>query len=75
MVLLWELVVRNKKAIQDEDVGDRTTFVSIHRRLCEHRNVTARAVYRERPRSTAPDVDEEILDIENETSGISTRGF
>jgi hypothetical protein len=52
---------------------DRKTSVSIHRCLCEHGNFAPRVANRGRPRSTTPEVEEDILDVVNETPGISTR--
>jgi hypothetical protein len=45
----------------------------MHRRLCEHGNSAPRVANRGRPRSTTPAVKEDILDVVNETPGISTR--
>jgi hypothetical protein len=52
---------------------DRETFVTVHRRLCEHGNFAPRVANRGRPRSTTPEVEEAILDVVNETPGIGTR--
>jgi hypothetical protein len=46
---------------------DRKIFVSIHRRLCEYGNFTPRVANRGRPRSTTPEVQEDIMDVVNET--------
>jgi hypothetical protein len=52
---------------------ERKTCVSLHRRLCEYGNFTPRVANRRRPRSIPPEVEEDILDVVNETPGISTR--
>jgi hypothetical protein len=52
---------------------DRKTFVSIHHRLCEHGNFAPHVPNRGWPRSTTPEVEEDILDVANETPGINTR--
>jgi hypothetical protein len=49
------------------------SIVSNHCRLCEHGNFAPRVENRRRPRSTTPEVEEDILDVMNETHGISTR--
>jgi hypothetical protein len=51
---------------------ERKTFVSIHCRLCERGNFAPHVANRGRPRSTTPEM-EDILDVVNETPGISTR--
>jgi hypothetical protein len=51
---------------------NRKTFVSIHRRLSEHGNFSRRVANMGRPRSTTPEVEEDILDVVNEIPGIST---
>jgi hypothetical protein len=51
---------------------DRKTFVSIHRPLCEHGSFVPRAANRGRPRSAAPEVEEDILDVVNVIPGITT---
>jgi hypothetical protein len=50
---------------------DRKTFVGIHCYLCEHGNFAPHVANRGRPRSMTPKVEEDILDVVNETPGIS----
>jgi hypothetical protein len=50
---------------------DRRTFVRIHCQLCEHGNFAPRVADRGRPRSTTPEVEDDILDVLNGTPGIS----
>jgi hypothetical protein len=56
-----------------ESCPDRKTFVSIHRLLCEYGNFAPRAASRGRPRSGTTEIEDDILDVVNETPGISTR--
>ncbi|KAJ4446068.1 hypothetical protein ANN_12759 [Periplaneta americana] len=51
---------------------DRKTFVRLHYRLCEYGKFNSPGLGRGRPRSTTPQVQEEILEAVNMTS-ISTR--
>ncbi|KAJ4443132.1 hypothetical protein ANN_04782 [Periplaneta americana] len=51
---------------------DRKTFVSLHYRLCEYGKFNSPGLGRGRPRSTTPEVQEEILEAVNMTP-ISTR--
>jgi hypothetical protein len=51
---------------------DGKTFVSNSSRLCEHCNIAPHVANGGRPRSTTPEVEEDILDVVNETPGIST---
>lgn len=52
---------------------DRKTFVRLHSRLCEYGTFTAPGLGRGRPRSTTPEVQEEILEAVDRTPSISTR--
>ncbi|KAJ4440389.1 hypothetical protein ANN_08530 [Periplaneta americana] len=52
---------------------DRKTFVRLHYRLCEYGKFNCPGLGRGRPRSTTPEVQEEILEAENMTASISTR--
>jgi hypothetical protein len=49
------------------------TFISNHRPLCEYENFAPRAANNGRSRPKTPEVEENILDIVNETPGISKR--
>jgi hypothetical protein len=51
---------------------DWKTFTSIHCRLCENGNFAPRSANRGQPRSTTPEVEEDIVDVVNVTPGIST---
>jgi hypothetical protein len=51
--------------------SDGKTFVSIHPYLCKHGNCAPHVANTGWPRSTTPEVKEDILDIINETPGIS----
>jgi hypothetical protein len=50
---------------------DRKTSVSIHRCLCEHGNFAPHVANRGQPRYSTPEVWENMLDVVNETPGIS----
>ncbi|KAJ4428988.1 hypothetical protein ANN_25984 [Periplaneta americana] len=52
---------------------DRKTFVRLHYRLCEYGKFNSPGLGRGRPRSTNPEVQEEILEAVNMTPSISTR--
>ncbi|KAJ4445911.1 hypothetical protein ANN_12597 [Periplaneta americana] len=52
---------------------DRKTFVRLHYRLCEYGKSNSSGLGRGRPRSTTPEVQEEILEAVNMTPSISTR--
>ncbi|KAJ4439751.1 hypothetical protein ANN_07879 [Periplaneta americana] len=52
---------------------DRNTFVRLHYRLCEYGKFNSPGLGRGRPRSTTPEVQEEILEAVNMTPSISTR--
>ncbi|KAJ4438109.1 hypothetical protein ANN_14048 [Periplaneta americana] len=52
---------------------DRKTFVRLHYRLCEYGKFNSHGLGRGRPRSTTPEVQEEILEAVNMTPSISTR--
>ncbi|KAJ4443040.1 hypothetical protein ANN_04690 [Periplaneta americana] len=52
---------------------DRKTFVRLHYRLCEYGTFNSPGLGRGRPRSTTPEVQEEILEAVNMTPSISTR--
>ncbi|KAJ4437984.1 hypothetical protein ANN_13923 [Periplaneta americana] len=52
---------------------DRKTFVRLHYRLCEYGKFNSPGLGRGRPRSTTPEVHEEILEAVNMTPSISTR--
>ncbi|KAJ4432113.1 hypothetical protein ANN_20728 [Periplaneta americana] len=52
---------------------DRKTFVRLHYRLCEYGKCNSPGLGRGRPRSTTPEVQEEILEAVNMTPSISTR--
>ncbi|KAJ4441540.1 hypothetical protein ANN_11396 [Periplaneta americana] len=49
------------------------TFVRLHYRLCEYGKFNSPGLGRGRPRSTTPEVQEEILEAVNMTPSISTR--
>ncbi|KAJ4432842.1 hypothetical protein ANN_21481 [Periplaneta americana] len=51
---------------------DRKTFVRLHYRLCEYGKFNSPGLGRGRPRSTTPEVQEEILEAVNMTPSIST---
>ncbi|KAJ4431017.1 hypothetical protein ANN_19610 [Periplaneta americana] len=53
--------------------SDRKTFVRLHYRLCEYGKFNSPDLGRGRPRSTTPEVREEILEAVNMTPSISTR--
>ncbi|KAJ4432047.1 hypothetical protein ANN_20661 [Periplaneta americana] len=50
---------------------DRKTFVRLHYRLCEYGKFNSPGLGRGRPRSTTPEVQEEILEAVNMTSLIN----
>ncbi|KAJ4443590.1 hypothetical protein ANN_05264 [Periplaneta americana] len=52
---------------------DRKTFIRLHYRLCEYGKFNSPGLGRGRPRSTTPEVQEEILETVNMTPSISTR--
>ncbi|KAJ4438675.1 hypothetical protein ANN_14622 [Periplaneta americana] len=52
---------------------DRKTFVRLHYGLCEYGKFNSPGLGRGRPRSTTPEVQEEILETVNMTPSISTR--
>ncbi|KAJ4433294.1 hypothetical protein ANN_15553 [Periplaneta americana] len=52
---------------------DRKTFVRLHYRLCKYGKFNSPGLGRGRPRSTTPEVQEEILEAVNMTPSISTR--
>ncbi|KAJ4431197.1 hypothetical protein ANN_19794 [Periplaneta americana] len=52
---------------------DRKTFVRLHYRLCEYGKFISPGLGRGRPRSTTPEVQEEILEAVSMTPSISTR--
>ncbi|KAJ4447579.1 hypothetical protein ANN_09586 [Periplaneta americana] len=52
---------------------DRKTFVRLHYHLCEYGKFNSPGLGRGRPRSTTPEVQEEILEAVNMTPSISTR--
>ncbi|KAJ4445681.1 hypothetical protein ANN_12365, partial [Periplaneta americana] len=52
---------------------DRKTFVRLNYRLCEYGKFNSPGLGRGRPRSTTPEVQEEILETVNMTPPISTR--
>ncbi|KAJ4426512.1 hypothetical protein ANN_27326 [Periplaneta americana] len=52
---------------------DRKTFVRLHYCLCEYGKFNSPGLGRGRPRSTTPEVQEEILEAVNMTPSISTR--
>ncbi|KAJ4440099.1 hypothetical protein ANN_08232 [Periplaneta americana] len=52
---------------------DRKTFVRLHYRLCEYGKFNSPGLGRGRPRSTTPEVQEEILEAVNMTPSLSTR--
>ncbi|KAJ4446672.1 hypothetical protein ANN_13369 [Periplaneta americana] len=52
---------------------DRKTFVRLHYRLCEYGKFNCPGLGRGRPRSTTPEIQEEILEAVNMTPSISTR--
>ncbi|KAJ4447171.1 hypothetical protein ANN_09172 [Periplaneta americana] len=52
---------------------DRKTFVRLHYRLCEYGKFNSPGLGRGRPRSTTPEVQEEILEAVNMTPSMSTR--
>ncbi|KAJ4426764.1 hypothetical protein ANN_26563 [Periplaneta americana] len=52
---------------------DRKTFVRLHYRLCEYGKFNFPGLGRGRPRSTTPEVQDEILEAVNMTPSISTR--
>ncbi|KAJ4430419.1 hypothetical protein ANN_22635 [Periplaneta americana] len=52
---------------------DRKTCVRLHYRLCEYGKFNSPGLGRGRPRSTTPEVQEEILEAVNMTASISTR--
>ncbi|KAJ4436954.1 hypothetical protein ANN_17086 [Periplaneta americana] len=75
-----ELVTR--KIMSDEEFcqntvrqrkPNRKTFVRLHYRLCEYGKFNSPGLGMGRPRSTTPEVQEEILDAVNMTPSISTR--
>ncbi|KAJ4427463.1 hypothetical protein ANN_25110 [Periplaneta americana] len=52
---------------------DRKTFVHLYYRLCEYGKFISPGLGRGRPRSTTPELQEEILEAVNMTPSISTR--
>ncbi|KAJ4443920.1 hypothetical protein ANN_05707 [Periplaneta americana] len=52
---------------------DRKTFVRLHYRLCDYGKFNSPGLGRGRPRSTTPEVQEEILEAVNMTPSVSTR--
>ncbi|KAJ4449838.1 hypothetical protein ANN_01244 [Periplaneta americana] len=52
---------------------DRKTFVRLYYRLCEYGKFNSPGLGRGRPRSTTPEVQEEILEAVNMSPSISTR--
>jgi hypothetical protein len=70
--MLWWLIICTKKGIQDEDGQIGKYLLSIHPHLCEHGHFAPHVANSGRSRSTTPEVEEDILDIVNETPQIST---
>jgi hypothetical protein len=64
--MLWWLIVCTKKGIQDEDVQ-----IGKYHCLCEYGNFEPHVANRGLPRSTTPEVEEDIPDVVNETPEIS----
>jgi hypothetical protein len=61
-----------KKYIQDEDIQIGKYFVIILFRVNENRNLVPHLANRGRPRPRTPEVEENILYVVSETTGIST---
>jgi hypothetical protein len=61
-----------KKDIQDEDIQIGKHFVSVLLRVSENRNLVPHFANRGRPRPRTPVVEENILYVVSETTGIST---
>jgi hypothetical protein len=66
--MVWWLVAFTKKCIQGEDIRIGKPLVNIPCRLCEHGNFAPHVAYRGRPRSSAPEVEENILNVVNRTT-------
>ncbi|KAJ4449696.1 hypothetical protein ANN_01100 [Periplaneta americana] len=62
-----------KERYPQRQCPDRKTFVRLHYRLCEYGKFNSPGLGRGRPRSTTPEVQEEILEAVNMTPSISTR--
>ncbi|KAJ4434760.1 hypothetical protein ANN_23329 [Periplaneta americana] len=62
-----------KERYPQRQCPDRKTFVRLHSRLCEYGKFNSTGLGRGRPRSTAPEVQEEILEAVNMTPPINTR--
>ncbi|KAJ4428844.1 hypothetical protein ANN_25837 [Periplaneta americana] len=71
-VFKWIFFVMMPKFAQRQ-CSDRKTFVRLHYRLCEYGKFNSPGLGRGRPRSTTPEVQEEILEAVNMTPSISTR--
>jgi hypothetical protein len=52
---------------------DRKTFEGLHRRLCAHESTARPPGTGGRPRSTAPDEEEDVLNAVDQSPGVSTR--
>ncbi|KAJ4444692.1 hypothetical protein ANN_06489 [Periplaneta americana] len=64
-----------QKRYPQRQCPDRKTFVRLHYRLCEYGKFNSLGLGRGRPRSTTPEVQEEILEAVNITPSISARRF
>ncbi|KAJ4432454.1 hypothetical protein ANN_21073 [Periplaneta americana] len=67
------LTVTPQERYPQRQCPDRKTFVRLHYRLCEYGKFNSPGLGRGRPRSTTPEVQEEILEAVNMTPSISTR--
>ncbi|KAJ4432584.1 hypothetical protein ANN_21207 [Periplaneta americana] len=84
---IWQFIPRRSKAdgnaalarrlyqerYPQRQCPDRKIFVRLHYLLCEYGKFNSPGLGRGRPRSTTPEVQEEILEAVNMTPSISTR--
>ncbi|KAJ4446039.1 hypothetical protein ANN_12725 [Periplaneta americana] len=72
-MLRWLVVCTRRGTHSDNVQIGRHLYVSITYRLCEYGKFNSPGLGRGRPRSTTPEVQEEILEAVNMTPSISTR--
>jgi hypothetical protein len=65
--------VVTRRLYQERYAAWRCPDISVHRRLFEHGNFVPRVANSGRPRSTIPQIEEDILDVVNAVPVINTR--
>jgi hypothetical protein len=70
--MLWWLIVRTKNGIQEKDFHTGKYLLSIHHCHCGYGNFAYHVANRQGQRSVTWEVDDDILDVVNETLGIRT---